>query len=185
MISFDQALRVGQDALFAVDDAVGGQAALALAQAHRAARGVQAQPHFARRGDLIIQARAVGEEVQVVGGGGAAGKGQLGQRGLRGGEDVIRVQARPDRVERLQPVEQVGILGGRHGAGQGLVEMMVGVDQPGENDVPAQVENLVGGGGKVGARADLLDHAVPDKQTAARDLAAPVIHRHQDGSILD
>ena len=148
VVGFDQALRVGQDALFAVDDAVRGQAALALAQAHRAARGVQAQPHFARRGDLVVQARAVGEEVEVVGGGGAAGKGQLGQGGLRGDEDVLRVQARPDRVKRLQPVEQVGVLGGRHGAGQGLVKVMVGVDQPGEDEVPAQVENLVGSGGR-------------------------------------
>jgi hypothetical protein len=39
---------------------------------------MQAQTHLATGLDLIIQARAVGEQVEVVGGGGATGKRQLG-----------------------------------------------------------------------------------------------------------
>jgi hypothetical protein len=75
----------------------------------------------------------------VVGGGGAAREGKLGEGSLRRGEDVLRVHARPDRIERRQPVEEVGILRGRDGAGEGLVEVMVGVDQPRQDDVALQI----------------------------------------------
>ena len=94
-------------------------------------------------------------------------------------------QARPDRVERLEPVEEVGILRGRDGAREGLVEVVVGVDQPGQDDAAAQVEDFVGRGGQFGGRADLLDDPVPREQPAVRDLAALRVHRHQDGCIFD
>ena len=62
-------------------DVVRGQAALALAPAHRAARGVEADAQLARGRDLdvdepLLPAR---EEVEVVGGGRAAGEQQLAQ----------------------------------------------------------------------------------------------------------
>ena len=60
----------------------------------------------------------------------------------------LRGQARPDRVERLEPVEEIGILGGRDGAGQGLVEVVMGVDQPGQDDVALKVEDLISGIGQ-------------------------------------
>ena len=141
VISFDQPLAVGQDVVFAVDHAVGRQPALALAQAHRAARGVQAQAYLPGRLNFIIQARAIGKQVQVIGGGGAARQRQLCQGRLGGDKDIFRGHARPDGIERLQPVEQVGILGRGHGPGQGLVKVMVGVDQPGQDDMVRQVED--------------------------------------------
>ena len=47
----------------------------------------------------------------------------------------------PDRIERLQPVEQVGILRGRDRTRQGLVKMMMRIDQARQDDVPARIED--------------------------------------------
>lgn len=126
--------------------------------------------------DFIIQLRAVGEEIQVIGGGGTARKRQFGQRGLGRGEDVIGGQARPNGVKGFEPVKQVGVLGGRDGAGQGLVKVVMGVDQPRQDDVAGQVEHLVGGLGQVGGRPDLLDEAVTDKKATLRNLGLVVVH---------
>ena len=63
---------------------------------------------------------------------------------LRGGEDVLGGQARPNGIKCLEPVEQVRILGGGDGASQGLVKMMMRVDQPRQEDVPGEVEHFIG-----------------------------------------
>ncbi len=58
----------------------------------------------------------------------------------------------------------------------------MGVDQPGEDQVAASVENLLGGIRELGRRPDLLDPSVPGKQPAVRDLPAIIVHRrHQRG----
>jgi hypothetical protein len=62
--------------------------------------------------DLVIEARAVREEVEVVGGGGAPAPGQLGEANLGGDAHGLRREPRPDGVEGAQPREQVGILRG-------------------------------------------------------------------------
>ncbi len=129
-----------------------------------------------RGGDLVVQPGAVREEIKMVGGGGAAREGQLGQGGLGGGEDILRVQARPDRVERGQPVEEVGILGGRDGARQGLVEMVMGVDQAGQDQVAGQVEDFIGLVGQTGSCPYLFDEAVANKKTTVGNLPLVVIH---------
>ena len=58
------------------------------------------------------------------------------------------VQARPDGIERLEPVEEIGILRGRDGACEGLVEVMMRVDEPRQDDVTLEVEHFIGGGGQ-------------------------------------
>ena len=45
--------------------------------------------------------------------------------------------ARPNRVEGFQPIEQIGILGSWYCPGEGLVEMVVSVDQAGQHDMTA------------------------------------------------
>ena len=144
VIFLDQPLGILQDGVFAVHHGIRRQSALRFAQGHRAARGLDAQSDLLRRGDLVVQLGAVGEEIEMVGGGGAARKRQLGEGGLGRDEDVFRRQARPDGIERLQPVEEIGILRRRDGARQGLVEVMVRVDQPRQDDVTVQVEDFVG-----------------------------------------
>ena len=94
-------LGIFQDRIFGIHHRVRRQPALGFAQAHGAARGMQADSHLAGGLDFVIQARAVGEQVQMVGGGRAAGEGQLAQSSLCGHKHMLRRQARPDRVERL------------------------------------------------------------------------------------
>ena len=65
----------------------------------------------------------------MVRGGGASRKGEFGERGLRGSEDVFGMHARPEGIERGQPGEEISVLCGRDGARQGLVEVMVRVDE--------------------------------------------------------
>ena len=70
---------------------------------------------------------AAREDVVVVEDGRAAGERELGEAGARGGVEHLVVDPRPDRVERPQPGEEVGVL--RPGAREGLVEVVVGVDE--------------------------------------------------------
>ncbi len=57
--------------------------------------------------------------------------------------DILRGKPGPDGIKRLEPVEQVGVLGSRDGARQGLVKVMVRVDQPWQQNVPVQVQDFV------------------------------------------
>ena len=92
-----------------------------------------------------------------------------GQSGLCGGEDIVGGQARPDGIKRLEPVEQIGILRGRDSARQGLVEVVVSVDQPGQEDVTGKVEDFIGCVGKLARRADFFDESIPNKKTTIRE----------------
>ncbi len=82
VILFDHPLGILQDGLFAVHNGIRRKSTLGLSEAHRATRSLDAQSNFLRGGDLIIQFGAVGEEIEVVRGGGAARKRQFGQRCL-------------------------------------------------------------------------------------------------------
>ena len=82
-------------------------------------------------------------EIMMIGGGGAAGQHELGQREPRGQPEVVGLEPRPDRIERDEPGEQRLVDGGRVGAGQRLVEMMVGVDEPRQHDMAGGVERRV------------------------------------------
>ena len=185
MVLLDQADGIGQDVLFGIDHTVGRQAALALAQAHRAARSMQAQPHLARRFDLIIQARAIGEQVKMIRGGGAARKGQLRQSRLGGDKDILRGHAGPDGIERLEPVEQVGVLGSRNGPGEGLVKMVVRIYQPGQNNMTAHIQHLVRCLRQFFGSAYLVNPSVFRVNPPARDFPALIIHRNKNCSISD
>ncbi len=176
VIALDQAQAVFQNCFFAIHNTIRWQPALALAQAHRPARCLQADAHFLRRGDFVIQPGSIREKVKMVGCGGAPRKRKLGQRGLRGKIDIIWRHACPDRVKGFQPVEEVCVLGCRNGAGQCLVKMMVGIDQPGQNQVPVQVQDLISCLRQFPANPHLFDESVPDKNTTTFNLPAVIIH---------
>ena len=117
------------------------------------ARGVQADACCHAGFDFIIQAGAVGIQVKMIGSGCAARKRQLRQSGVGRDAHVIGRQPRPDRVERDQPVEQDAVL--RDAAGEGLVKMVVRVDQPWQDDHAPGVDHRVGGLGQLGGRTGL------------------------------
>ncbi len=136
MIHFDDPLAVGQDVLLALDDAVGRQAPLGLAQGHAAPTGMEADAQLASGADLVVQRNVVGEEVQVIGGSGAARENQLGQAHQRADVDGLPSELRPDWIKPAQPIEKLHVLDGGQGAGQGLIEVVMGVHQPWQHDHP-------------------------------------------------
>jgi len=146
---------------------------------------MQAQPHLARAGDFIVQPRAVGEQVQVVGCRGTARQRQFGQRCLRGNKNIFGGHARPDRVERLEPVEQVGVLSGGHGAREGLVKMVVGVDQTGQHKVAGHIQNFIRVLRQILRAANLLDKPVAGEQSTGDNFPALCIHGNQKVCITD
>ena len=87
---------------------------------------------------------AAREDVVVVEDGRAARERELGEPGARGGVLHLGVDPRPDRVERAQPGEEVGLL--RPGARERLVEVVVRVDEAGRDDGAAEVVRPASGG---------------------------------------
>ena len=174
-----------QDGVLVLHHRVGGQAALALAEAHRPPGGVEAHAHLVGRGDLVADPGAVGPQVLVVEGGGAPAVGQFQEADPGGDADIFRGHAGPDGVEALQPGEQAHVLGPGDRPGEGLVEVMVGVDQAGQHEHAGGVHHLVGLCGKVGGGADLFDEAVAGEQAPAGDLPPGRVHGDQGVGVAD
>ncbi len=63
--------------------------------------------------------------------------------------------------------------------------MVMGVDQPGQQHVPAQVQHLVGAIRQLAGRSGLLDEAIPHKKTTIGDLPAHVVHRDEHAGMTD
>lgn len=129
--------------------------------------------------------RALGEDVEHVADGGAAGQGQLGKADQGARVHHLGVQAGPDGVLGGQPLEELGVLRRHQAPREGLVEVVVGVDEAGQNDVTGEVEYGVGGGGQVGGGADLLDDVVYDVEATVGDFAALVVQGDEDGRVFD
>ena len=97
----------------------------------------------------------MGHEVVVVGDRRRPAHGELGQADGGRHLDVLDRDPRPDRIELLQPGEQVAAR--RPAAREPLVEVVVGVDQPGGDDAAVAVDHLVARSRR--DRADLGDDA--------------------------
>ena len=122
-------------------------------------------------------ARPGGKDVVVVEDGRAAGEHELRQAGAGGRVLGLRVDARPERVQRLQPREEVSLL--RPRARQRLVEVVVRVDEPGRDERAAEVLEVLGNGRR--AVADLDDEPVLDQDPCVLELGAGVVHDHDVG----
>ena len=163
----------------------GGRPPLLSPRLIEPAGDVEAQAHLVGRGHLVAHLGAVGPQVLVVEDGGAPAVGQFQQAHPGGQADVLGGHAGPDGVEALQPGEQAHVLGAGHGPGEGLVEVVVGVDQAGEEEHPGGVHHLVGLGGQVGGGPDLLDEAVAGEQAPAGDLPPGRVHGDQGVGVAD
>ncbi len=106
--------------------------------------------------DAVFEAR--GKDIMMVGGGGAAGEHQFGHG--HGGGEIERLgrQPRPHRIERLQPGEQLAVERGRQRAGERLVEVVMGVDEAGQDDVLAGIVCFGADGLRCAAGGDQLDN---------------------------
>jgi hypothetical protein len=135
----DDALAVLEDLVGLLDHVVRRQAALALAARHRAPGGVEARAQLPGALDGLVEelgGLALGEDVEVVGDGGAAGEQQLADAELRADAHVLGGQLAPDLVEADQPVEELGVLYVGQVLLEGLVQVVVGVDHAGMASPP-------------------------------------------------
>jgi hypothetical protein len=62
---------------------------------------------------------------------------------------------------------------------------MVGIDQPWQHHVPAQVKHLISLIGKFPGRSRLLNETIANKKTAIKNLPAMVIHGYQNVRVTD
>ena len=83
----------------------------------------------------------VGHDVVMVGNRRSPAQGKLGQADRRRHLNIFDRDPCPDRVELLEPGEQVATR--RTTAGEPLVHVMVGVDQPGGDYPSVAVDHLV------------------------------------------
>ena len=164
-------LRVGEHGVELFDERVRRQPALRLAEVHRAARGDDADAELARRAHLRLDepARPARKHVVVVEDGRAARQRELGESGARRRVHRLLVDAGPDRIERLEPREEVGLL--RPGPRERLVEVVVRVDEAGRDDCAAEIDTLVGIGRR--AAADRLDASVRRRAPSRRRAPCP------------
>ena len=178
-----EALRLGEHGVELLDELVRRKAAVGLAEVHRAARGDDPHPDLPRRLHLRLDQplAALREHVVMVEHRRAAGQRELGEARARRRVLRLGVDPRPHRVELAQPGEEVGLL--RAGAREGLVQVVVGVDQAGGDDGAVEVDRVPGV--RLGTAADRRDRGALDEQPAALVLAAGVVHRHDDGVAVE
>ena len=184
----NEAERVGEDRLLVLDHVVGRQPALAAPAAHRSPRGLEPDAEIAGGGDLDVdEARlAAGEEIEMVGGRGAAGQQQLAEADPRGGVDRIRRRPAPHLVELGEPGEERGLLHAGDVAGEGLRKVVVRVDEAGEDDLAPGVDRALGIEGRRGlAGACGRDRFAVDHHVPARVAAALVVHGHDQPRVAD
>ena len=75
----------------------------------------------------------------------AAAEQEFGKRQPGGEPETVAVDdCRPHRIKYLQPVEQFPVDRIAMGSRQGLIEMMMGVDKAGQNDMAGAVDDRIG-----------------------------------------
>ena len=156
-------LGVPQNLVHGLDHAVRGQAAVFFAQVHAAPGGRHADPQVPGGGKLGVQQGGggpAGEDVVVVEDGGAAGFQQFSHAHQGAVVDRLAVQVLPDLIQGPQPVEELQVLHLGQVPAEGLVEVVVGVDQAGVDGAAPGVQGLLR---LRGLRAHVSDHAVPDE----------------------
>ena len=160
MVGLHRTLTIPQNLVHSLHNAVRRQAAVLLAQVHAAPGGVHPDAQILRGGELCVQQPLrlpLRENVVVVEAGGAAVFHQLSHAGDGAVVDHLTVQILPDLVQGLQPVEQLQILYLGQIAAEGLVQVVMGVDEAGIDDAPGGVDDLLR---LLFLRADVGDNAV-------------------------
>ena len=138
-------LAVPQNLVHRLDHAVRRQAAVLFAQVHAAPGGGHPHPQVPGGGELGPQQvpGSAGKDVVVVKDGGASGFQQLAHAHDGAVVNRLAVQILPNLVQRPQPVKELHILHLGQIPAEGLVEMMVGVDEPRINNTSGGVQGLV------------------------------------------
>jgi len=97
-----------------------------------------------------------------------------------------RVEVAPHLVELDQPAEERRFLDARDVAGQDLRQVVVGVDEAGQNHLSGRVDPSIDREpGRHGRRSHRQDAVVLDQHVAAREAALRVVHRHHQPRVVD
>jgi hypothetical protein len=82
-------------------------------------------------------------------------------------------------------LDKVSVLRGRISTVERLKQMMMRIDEAGQDDVTGEIYGLIGCiKTRVGA-SDRLYYAVADEDGAIGDLALAIVHRYEDAGIAD
>ena len=98
---------------------------------------------------------------------GAAGQQQFGERNFTGQRQFFGCQPRPHRVERLQPGKQRLVDHRGPGTGEGLIEMVMGVDQPRQQHMLARIKDVIARAGGVLPDTEQFNDALAFEHQAA------------------
>lgn len=94
---------------------------------------------------------------------------------------MLRPHARPDRIKGLQPPKQQRILPARHGAGEVLIEVVMGVDEPRRHHGAAGVHGCLC---PLQTLPDLNNHTVPNADVGGFQHPPVIIHGQQGFGIF-
>ncbi len=169
--STSRCISFSASASFSTTASGGRPPSLSRDDAHGAARCMEAEAEVACRLDrLLLQRRPVHIEILMVGRGRAAGEHELRHRCLRRDMEHLRRDPRPDRIMRLQPAEELGILPARRGARQALKHVVMRVDEARHQHMAGKIDHLVGCCRQLLRRPGLDDPVVLDIDPATGDL---------------
>ena len=88
------------------------------------------------------------------------------------------MKRRPDRIERDEPIEKRDVLGDREPRGQRLKEVMMGIDQPRNDDAPTRIDDAVGLARQVRCgRTERFDRAVAHEDRRVLERPFGVVER--------
>ena len=161
---------------------IGGQTAIALSDAHRAAGRVKTQANLGGGSDRIIQPRPVGVKVKMIRAKRTPAERQFRKADLRRDEHFLGSKARPYRIKRLQPPKQQGVLPTWNSPRQRLIQMMVRVHQPRRHNA-AFGRNCFTCRGKL--RADSRNDTVAHQNIRLPVLAAVIVHGQNNVRAFD
>ena len=111
---------------------------------------------------------------------GAAGECEFRQPSERAGAGGFLVRARPDAILSLEPREKIVVLSGGQIPREGLIEMVMRVDEPRQDDLAGEVNYRVGSGREFLSGAYLFDKAVLRVDPGILQFAALTVHGDQD-----
>jgi len=184
VISLDDPLAVPEDEGLVLYAIIRWQPALGLAEGHRAAAGVEAHTKILRRLDLAIHVVPVFKNISMVEDRRATGERELRQPNERAGARGFLRRSRPDPILGLQPGEKVVVLRGEKIAREGLIEVMVGIDETRQNDLSGKVDHCVGRCRKFSVRANVFDETVLGVKPRVLHFPVLAVHCDQDFGIL-
>jgi hypothetical protein len=84
----------------------------------------------------------------------------------------------------LQPREKVVVLRSDKITRESLIEVMVSINEPWQNDLPGKIDHRLGPGGKFFVRADVSNETLLDVKPGVFQFPPLAVHCDQDLGIL-